>query len=323
MKPFEDTLNDKELHNVLQNLCWLLIYDMIPEKFKTHEIKLIHRSVKVNFKMHFSQIDKKINNSTIIFSGKFMGLWSAVNSAAIISFLLLMFPNSMLSDNVQFVRQIENYISKILIGIPPENAKNFHKTVFGLISKDVLNDFPKFITINEPETPNTLTMSSFRTPNKKKTISKTPDKKTPQIHIPQNNKLTPRRCPPHDKSGLPIANAYEIYKKVDNIITNYKVDRMRALFDICAQEELYVESKEVPPITPLGITFEDFPMPHLPPDYYDPNKPRRKKIKKVRSIKKLKNGEKRRYRVIPEPEETMETIAKAHEYLTNNPVYLF
>ena len=322
MTPFEETLNDKELHIVLQNLCWLMIYDMTPKKFISHDLLMIHRSVNEKFSMHFAQIDKRIKNSTIILSGKFMELWSTVISASFISFLLSVFPNSILADNVSFVVQIENYVSKILVGCPPQNMKVFHKSVFGLIIKEVLDIFPKFITINEPEAQSTVSFDNFRTPTSKKIIRNSTEKKAAQICGPQNSKQTPRKCSSYDKSGIPIAQAYEVYKKVDNIIDEYKVERQRQLFDICAQEELYIEAKEVPPITPLGITFEDFPKPHLPPDYYNPRNPRRRKEKHVRRVRKPKNGVKRRYRIIPEPEETMATIAKAHEYLTENPVYL-
>lgn len=320
MKPFEETLNDKELHIVLQNLCWLLIYDMTRKKLISHDLKMIHRSVKEKFSMHFSQIDKKIRNCTIIFSAKFMGLWSIVNSAAIISFFLSIFPDSSLANNIPFVVQIENYISKTLVGNYPENRKEFHKSVFGLIIKEIIDFFPKFITINEPASPSRLSTDSFHTPtSRKKTMKNSSDKK---IYIPQNNKPIQKKCPSHEKSGFPIAQAYEIYKKVDTIMNDYKIERQRQLFDICAQEELYIEAKEVPPITPLGITFEDFPKPHLPPDYYNPDNPRIIREKRPKSVRKPKNVVKRRYRVIPEPEETMATIAKAHEYLTENPVYL-
>lgn len=321
MIPFESALNDKELHIVLQDLCWLLLYDMIPKEFISEELKDIHRSTKENFSMNFAQLDKKIINSTILFSGKFMELWSIIINACFFSFLLTAFPESVFSDNVPFVIQVEKYINTVLTGIPPQNMREFHKSVLGLVSNEVRYEFPTFITITEPEPQNCIKIKKKRPPSKN--LIRNTDKKGAQIRVPQNNKPIPKRYSTHDKSGMPIARAHEVFKKCEGIINDYKIDRTRQLYDICAQEELYMESKEVPPITPLGITFEDFPKPHFPADYYNPNLSRKENERRCRCIRRPKNAPKRRYRVIPEPEETMETIARAHEYLTDNPVYLF
>lgn len=319
MKPFETDLNDKLLHIVIQDLCWLLIYDMIPEELISEDLKLHHRSTNENFSMYFAQLNKKIINSKNVFSAKFMELWSYVVCATILSFLLSIFPNSALSNNIEFVTQVEKYINTVMIGISPQNMKEYHKSVLGLIKKEVRNEFPTYIEIKEPEvdSENEILQS-----NTKNLLQKTSETKGPIICVPKNKKILPRRWTSHDRSGLPIAQSAEVFKKTDSIFSKYNVDRERPLLEICSQEEFYVESQEVPPITPLGITFEDFPKPHLPPDYYNPRDPRVRPVKRVRTFITPKGAPKRRYRIIPEPEETIGKIETMHQYLTDNQIFM-
>lgn len=317
MRPFETELNDKQLHITLQGLFWLLNYDMISEDDRSESVKDEYRSSNENFSMYFAQIYKKILNSKNVFSAKFMGLWSIVACSTIFSFLLELFQSSEISNNIEFVIQIEKYINTVIIGIPPENMKEFHKSVLGLVKKEIRKDFPTYIIVNEPEN-ETI---NFNSKSLLSTKSENKEKKKICKPTSSNKVARPRRPARHDRSGLPIAQSAEVFKKTDVIADDYNVERTKQLFQICAQEEFYVESKEVPPITPLGITFEDFPKPHLPLDYYNPRDPRRRVIKRVKTFRTSKNAPKRRYRIIPEPDETIGKIRQINDYLLEHQIF--
>ncbi|OHT15097.1 hypothetical protein TRFO_14448 [Tritrichomonas foetus] len=330
LAPFEVILFRDEIISMLQYICWIVTYDLLSPELISHETDQLRRTIYDDLSINFSQLQKRLMNSTLTLSARFLELWCEVVCAAIFTLFMSVFQETPLYRNAAFFTRYENDIRTILVGFSSPNLREFHKSILNLIPNEYKICVPKLITIGgEDYSKEFTTMLTFEPQIEKswKARKSTLFQTSSTTGLMQNamklkgaNITTPRKSRSirrgnAERSGVQIAKAQEVLKNTKKIIKNYKIDRHTIIRDLCAQEELYFEINEPPPQTPLGVTFEDMPPPRIPQDSFYQRSPRNN-----RNVKKVKPTELRRhrYRVIPEPEETMRMIASAHEYLAAN-----
>lgn len=306
--------------------CWILLYNLISPDLRTDNLDDIFRQLTEKLAISFSQLHKRIINSKITLASKFVDFWCSIVIAALFALIFSVFKDSILHKNIPFVKKLENDIVHMYSGAESNFLKSLHQNILTLIPETFQPLLPTSLTnnnlssIKSSYSRNLSRPSSVRKPQN--LIQRPISLKVPPVH----SKLIPIHMPQYakkerigrgDNSGVPISKAEELGKKNEQTMNDYKVTRAKMIHKLCEQEELYYELDDVAPEIELGITFEDFPNPHLPVERTYARSPRLQNY-----VRKDKNVKRHKYRVIPEPEETMAIIANAHEYLTANPVFV-
>lgn len=299
LTPFTDLLKSAELITMLQFITWVILFDIIDNSFYTEILEDKRRMIYDRLSIDFSQLQMKLSNSTLSLSGRFIDLWCSVVCALLFSLILNLYEDSQLYRNSSFCLRIENDVRMLLIGFASPNVKDFHKSILSLMSNELKLAVPTIVTVggedyNPSDFTNTLKYEPqiveawnqrdnpmFQASSTTGLVQNAMKLKGAQVATPAGKIGRPIKRGNVEKSGMPIAKAKIVLLNTEKIVNSYQKDRSSMVNDLCATEESYTEIPNVPPITKLGISFENFGKnkddvyfsPH-PPDLIDKKAPR-------------------------------------------------
>lgn len=276
LAPFTEFLKSKELISMLQFITWVILFDIIDKSYKTEALEDTRRIIYNRLSIDFSQLQKKLSNSTLSLSGRFIDLWCSVVCASIFSLVLTPYENTQLYRNSSFSLRIENDVRMLLIGFASPNVKDFHKSILGLMSNELKLAVPTIVTVGgedynptdftktlqyEPqivEAWNQRDSAMFQVSSTTGLMQNAMKLKGAQVTTPAGKIGRSVKKGNVEKSGMPIAKAKIVLLNTEKIVNNYQDDRVNLVNEICATEETYSEAPSVPPTTKLGISFEGF-----------------------------------------------------------------
>ncbi|OHT12666.1 hypothetical protein TRFO_17499 [Tritrichomonas foetus] len=346
LSPFQKLIISDEITSMLQFVTWIVLFDIIDDCYYPEGIDDVRRTIYDKLSIDFSLLQKKLNSSTLSLSDRFIELWSSVVCASIFTLVLTIYQDSELYRNTPFALRIENDVRFLLVGFASPNVKDYHRSIVSIMPNDLKIAVASIVTVGGEDYSTELTTALTYEPqivnawNSRKDMllmattttglmENAMKLKGARIVAPNKKGRTVKKGNV-EKSGLPIAKARVVLKNTETMFKTYDTDRSKVIYDICATEETYKEVPTVPPITQLGITFENFtkapPKPPMATSVRSP-RPRPKTTrapgKRNASARSTRppGSPRFKYHKVPDVPEIISKVQEVNDYLLTNPPF--
>lgn len=276
-----DLFYTDELSGIAQLVMWISLYDTVNEYILQNDIRLIHQSLYDKLSIAFYSLQQKIAHVSSVTNQRLIDYWSSAVCATILQLTTSEFSNTELTNNFEYVEQIEKNVRKLLLGFPPANILAFHEVVLSLVSLKAQKLIPKTFTP-------TVNISLFDTGNQSTTELigamsieshyESVSRKSKDVVFKSNQgnaliqnalRLTGMREPVEAKglsfrkgttevSNMVMKKCNAIMDASHTLLSEHADDRDLHLLNICDAEKLCNKKLRDAKLKALGVTFENF-----------------------------------------------------------------